>query len=84
MRLGVGVSLQAQALYDTLSRTLPCRWQGTSIVVLGEVCPSVVPDADVVIINLGVTLCPQLTVEGRFMPAALLLPATGVQHPTWI
>ena len=48
----MGVSSQAQALYDTLSKTLPCRWQGTSIVVLGEVCPSVVSDVDVVIINL--------------------------------
>ena len=61
MRLGVGVSLQAQALYDTLSKTLPCRWQGTSIVVLGEVCPGVVPDVDTV--NNSVILCFKLTVE---------------------
>ena len=36
-RLGVGVTAQGQALFDTLSKTLPCRWRGTSIIVLGEV-----------------------------------------------
>ena len=49
----MGVSSQAQTLYDTLSKTLPCRWQGTSIVVLGEVCPS----ADALIGKTSLSFC---------------------------
>lgn len=36
-KLGVGVTPAGQQLFDTLSKTLPCRWRGTSIVVLNEV-----------------------------------------------
>ncbi|KAJ2806649.1 hypothetical protein H4S07_003758 [Coemansia furcata] len=36
-RIGVGVSDKAQSIFEALSRTLPCRWNRDSIIVLDEV-----------------------------------------------
>ncbi|TYJ49646.1 hypothetical protein E1A91_A01G148900v1 [Gossypium mustelinum] len=36
-RLGVGVTSEAQTLFDALSKTLPVRWDKTVIVVMNEV-----------------------------------------------
>ncbi|KAL1215338.1 hypothetical protein V5N11_009759 [Cardamine amara subsp. amara] len=36
-RIGIGVTVEAQIIFDTLSKTHPVRWVNTDILAMGEV-----------------------------------------------
>lgn len=36
-KTGIGVSIEAQQVFDALSKTMPCHWKQQNIVILNEV-----------------------------------------------
>lgn len=36
-KTGVGVTIEAQQVFDALAKTMPCQWKQQSIIVLNEV-----------------------------------------------
>ena len=42
-RQGLGVSKEGQQIFDCFYKTMPCKWQGKTILVMGEVCPHSAP-----------------------------------------
>jgi hypothetical protein len=46
-KVGVGVTKEAQSLFDALSKTLPCVWSGRAILVMDVVTvkPPYTPDS---------------------------------------
>ncbi|XP_065666777.1 protein LSM12 homolog A isoform X2 [Hydra vulgaris] len=39
-RVGIGVTAEAQLFFDFLTKTFPCRWSGTNIIALEDICIS--------------------------------------------
>jgi len=44
-RQGLGVSKEGQQIFDCFYKTMPCKWQGKTISVMGEVSPHSAPCA---------------------------------------
>lgn len=40
MQIGVGVTREAQAIFDKLKQTMPCEWQASDILVMKTICIS--------------------------------------------
>lgn len=47
-KTGVGVSTEAQQVFDALAKTMPCHWRQQSIIILNEVSVERHSDANIV------------------------------------